>query len=137
DDFRLGKASLIQHLSGSIAEISQIARVDPHASQLFSSFPKLLPHLYGIFHAVQRIISIHQKKAIVGKRFRVGPKCLQFLIKGHDPAVGMGTRYRYSKKLPRHNVTDRKSTRLNSSHVKISYAVFCLKKKKDRQKQLQ
>src|SRR5690606_41981775 len=26
---------------------------------------------------------------------------------------------------------DRKSTRLNSSHVKISYAVFCLKKKHD------
>src|SRR3989442_6213580 len=28
---------------------------------------------------------------------------------------------------------DRKSTRLNSSHVRISYAVFCLKKKKKRQ----
>src|SRR5690554_6552448 len=28
---------------------------------------------------------------------------------------------------------DRKSTRLNSSHVRISYAVFCLKKKKDTQ----
>src|SRR5690606_41378619 len=28
------------------------------------------------------------------------------------------------------SVGDRKSTRLNSSHVKISYAVFCLKKKK-------
>src|SRR5436305_7855056 len=27
-------------------------------------------------------------------------------------------------------VRDRKSTRLNSSHVRISYAVFCLKKKK-------
>src|SRR5690349_22756940 len=27
-------------------------------------------------------------------------------------------------------VDDRKSTRLNSSHVEISYAVFCLKKKK-------
>src|SRR5438132_11453074 len=27
--------------------------------------------------------------------------------------------------------TDRKSTRLNSSHTVISYAVFCLKKKKD------
>src|SRR5690606_40541773 len=27
-------------------------------------------------------------------------------------------------------VRDRKSTRLNSSHVKISYAVFCLKKKR-------
>src|SRR5690606_42000808 len=29
-------------------------------------------------------------------------------------------------------IVDRKSTRLNSSHVKISYAVFCLKKKKKR-----
>src|SRR5438874_7645393 len=28
------------------------------------------------------------------------------------------------------SVLDRKSTRLNSSHVEISYAVFCLKKKK-------
>src|SRR5690554_7379804 len=28
------------------------------------------------------------------------------------------------------NLLDRKSTRLNSSHVRISYAVFCLKKKK-------
>src|SRR5690554_2398127 len=28
------------------------------------------------------------------------------------------------------NMLDRKSTRLNSSHVRISYAVFCLKKKK-------
>src|SRR5690349_24235713 len=30
---------------------------------------------------------------------------------------------------------DRKSTRLNSSHVEISYAVFCLKKKKKRNKE--
>src|SRR5690349_24260652 len=29
-----------------------------------------------------------------------------------------------------HRQSDRKSTRLNSSHVEISYAVFCLKKKK-------
>src|SRR5438477_8180844 len=31
---------------------------------------------------------------------------------------------------PIHEATDRKSTRLNSSHMSISYAVFCLKKKK-------
>src|SRR5690242_21777840 len=30
--------------------------------------------------------------------------------------------------------TDRKSTRLNSSHMSISYAVFCLKKKKKKKK---
>src|SRR2546422_6364669 len=33
------------------------------------------------------------------------------------------------------HVEDRKSTRLNSSHGYISYAVFCLKKKKPKQKQ--
>src|SRR5438874_8522390 len=32
---------------------------------------------------------------------------------------------------------DRKSTRLNSSHVEISYAVFCLKKKKKKNKKKQ
>src|SRR5688572_32626283 len=32
--------------------------------------------------------------------------------------------------LQKANATDRKSTRLNSSHSQISYAVFCLKKKK-------
>src|SRR5690606_6063219 len=33
-----------------------------------------------------------------------------------------------------HGAGDRKSTRLNSSHVKISYAVFCLKKKNKQKK---
>src|SRR5439155_25284990 len=43
---------------------------------------------------------------------------------GNDPAVGV----------PRRPLeADRKSTRLNSSHVAISYAVFCLKKKKNKQ----
>src|SRR5690606_39438557 len=41
----------------------------------------------------------------------------------HSPTKGTGPR-------KPHTMVDRKSTRLNSSHVKISYAVFCLKKKK-------
>src|SRR5256885_12833744 len=35
-------------------------------------------------------------------------------------------------RLPSIHIRDRKSTRLNSSHLVISYAVFCLKKKTDR-----
>src|SRR5690606_41789714 len=35
-----------------------------------------------------------------------------------------------NRRSPHGWLLDRKSTRLNSSHVKISYAVFCLKKKK-------
>src|SRR5258705_5301714 len=45
------------------------------------------------------------------------------------PAIGFATTYNRV----RHDVVeDRKSTRLNSSHLGISYAVFCLKKKKRR-----
>ena len=43
-----------------------------------------------------------------------------------------------SRKMNKDNITyntrDRKSTRLNSSHALISYAVFCLKKKKQKNK---
>src|SRR5579872_7535792 len=39
-----------------------------------------------------------------------------------------------SPRAPRGGGRDRKSTRLNSSHVRISYAVFCLKKKKTHNK---
>src|SRR4051812_49634550 len=38
---------------------------------------------------------------------------------------------------PRRPREDRKSTRLNSSHMSISYAVFCLKKKKKRDNKVQ
>src|SRR5690606_41791624 len=47
--------------------------------------------------------------------------------KGKDAVIRIG----YAENLMRNTTSlDRKSTRLNSSHVKISYAVFCLKKKK-------
>src|SRR5690554_7322809 len=39
-------------------------------------------------------------------------------------------------KNPTSTKEDRKSTRLNSSHVRISYAVFCLKKKKKKKKKI-
>src|SRR5256885_10747390 len=54
-----------------------------------------------------------------------GPSAVATLVDGHGgeaeapEALGHGTGER-----------DRKSTRLNSSHLVISYAVFCLKKKK-------
>src|SRR2546428_2165561 len=50
--------------------------------------------------------------------------------RGHPPRKAhprIGVRGRYAQ-----DPVDRKSTRLNSSHDQISYAVFCLKKKKGR-----
>src|SRR2546430_4968019 len=61
-------------------------------------------------------------------------------IKGFDVKVERGQQVSYDclthLKPGDHRLavafTDRKSTRLNSSHSQISYAVFCLKKKKQR-----
>src|SRR2546429_5715128 len=50
--------------------------------------------------------------------------------KGHVRHEEQGLRYVYVPAVPRDVARDRKSTRLNSSHGYISYAVFCLKKKK-------
>src|SRR5471030_2443043 len=50
--------------------------------------------------------------------FRSYPRVSTWLTISHTPA---------SRQL---TILDRKSTRLNSSHLGISYAVFCLKKKK-------
>src|SRR3712207_8427079 len=52
-----------------------------------------------------------------GRRWRADPRQLDRL--------GLGEQ-------PRRAPLDRKSTRLNSSHANISYAVFCLKKKKNK-----
>src|SRR5439155_27127899 len=54
---------------------------------------------------------------------------LRFLLRAHSgKLVGIGQIY---KRLGLGDGPgDRKSTRLNSSHVAVSYAVFCLKKKK-------
>src|SRR5436309_6047735 len=52
----------------------------------------------------------------------------------HGTSAVCGRACRSSAIRSRSFFLDRKSTRLNSSHVKISYAVFCLKKKKKKQK---
>src|SRR5438067_5512233 len=48
----------------------------------------------------------------------------------HVDVIRVGTRVPVTLPQRLYDPEDRKSTRLNSSHVSISYAVFCLKKKK-------
>src|SRR2546430_11790813 len=52
------------------------------------------------------------------------------LSKARDFAVDVLPEPKSEKSNPTDNNIDRKSTRLNSSHSQISYAVFCLKNKK-------
>src|SRR5688572_31539368 len=55
----------------------------------------------------------------------------EVLLHLFDPLRVEHTLFRELEEHPRlYHAEDRKSTRLNSSHSQISYAVFCLKKKK-------
>src|SRR5256885_9908142 len=51
------------------------------------------------------------------------------LFRSHHPDEGHQEDERHGHQDPVARMADRKSTRLNSSHLVISYAVFCLKKK--------
>src|SRR3712207_8963115 len=65
------------------------------------------------------------------------PHPKHILLEGADEALGaavaLGGAHEGGRALDAEegDLTDRKSTRLNSSHANISYAVFCLKKKKN------
>src|SRR6266496_2264719 len=59
------------------------------------------------------------------------PGLLGELVAEGAPMIGDYAELRFAP--GGHLLRDRKSTRLNSSHVEISYAVFCLKKKKKNQ----
>src|SRR5690349_24171009 len=67
------------------------------------------------------------------------PRCRRRRARGRT-ARGRGRSSRPAQRLDGGDVVgeaggeDRKSTRLNCSHVEISYAVFCLKKKKKKKK---
>src|SRR5947207_9527057 len=76
-----------------------------------------------------RLEPVHAQRADIHVRF-----ALRYEIR--DDLAGQGGEQDAVASVPRgvpqslHVRVDRKSTRLNSSHTVISYAVFCLKKKK-------
>src|SRR5258708_11373127 len=82
----------------------------------------------GRFNPYKRMLI---RQTLVVKSLRLGCRCAPGL--GHA-ADSLPQGHRSIENLPWHRTArmplDRKSTRLNSSHQIISYAVFCLKKKK-------
>src|SRR2546429_6990493 len=76
-------------------------------------------------------IYVHDGDAIVRRQLRVGA-CVRRPAQGRRHAMAHVRARRAAGNDRHHGVhraEDRKSTRLNSSHGYISYAVFCLKKK--------
>src|SRR5258707_10787070 len=63
-------------------------------------------------------------------RSRPLPRLRQVHLRRQEISPSPDARSLHVQRLERRPGRDRKSTRLNSSHANISYAVFCLKKKK-------
>src|SRR3712207_7358957 len=69
---------------------------------------------------------------VLGPRLLVLGELLGVVLVGRADVVALGVVHVGAERLLVLGRQDRKSTRLNSSHANISYAVFCLKKKKKR-----
>src|SRR5690606_42016546 len=98
-----------------------------HESNLYISLAFLV--LFFNYSATTEIstLSLHDALPILALRSAmawIGPR-----LPSSSGTNGASGRWFFSIASACMGMSDRKSTRLNSSHVKISYAVFCLKKK--------
>src|SRR5688572_31747162 len=84
----------------------------------------------GGYVAAIRAGQLGLKAAIVEKDNRLGGTCT---LRGCIPTKQMLMSAHVYEQMQHAADLDRKSTRLNSSHSQISYAVFCLKKKTNKQ----
>src|SRR5206468_12854249 len=82
-----------------------------------------------VLHGAAQAMAFEHRKPPQGLLSAV---CLDSVAVGvdHERRVVLGAVVDAHARLAESRHTDRKSTRLNSSHDQISYAVFCLKKKK-------
>src|SRR5215203_6777078 len=115
-DMSPGGASLVAPVKGAVGE--RVVLYLEHVGRIEGEITR---------HTAQGFtVSI---AATVRKRDKLASQ-LTWLGNRHD--LGLPEDRRHERIVPR----DRKSTRLNSSHANISYAVFCLKKKKNKNKRI-
>src|SRR3712207_8882854 len=80
-------------------------------------------------------LSLHDALPISAAALQLHRSLAAVQLRQHPAKAGAGGSAVLNAATPAHRpgIADRKSTRLNSSHANISYAVFCLKKKKKTQ----
>src|SRR5699024_12860695 len=103
-----------------------ISLCPPRLFSFFSYFLSIIPHppISTLFPYTTLF-----RSRLLGHRLAIGRHLDQLFLQTAAIEVRnalAGGQHLYEFRIQR----DRKSTRLNSSHVSISYAVFCLKKKK-------
>src|SRR5207245_11544637 len=109
-------------------------------SLFFLSIPSPTTHIYTLSLHDALPIYAHLR-SVLSQRIHDQPKQQALRIRsllGHwQHKLKVEATQDPSGKVAAQPITDRKSTRLNSSHGSISYAVFCLKKKKKNKSTIQ
>src|SRR5690606_41858573 len=104
--------------------LTDTAPTDPYTLSLHDALP-IFVDLFGECLVLLRQIAAHGVLEIAHR------------ICGPGMLLAAQAQHVLTADVERLAIEDRKSTRLNSSHVKISYAVFCLKKKTRRYRSIQ
>src|SRR5207253_10982548 len=103
---------------------------DPSPTQMYTlSLHDALP-ISGVVGRAQEPQLLARKRDEDNAALQVAPPCRERRSQLEDCGSAGGVVVGAGVDLANLRGRDRKSTRLNSSHVAISYAVFCLKKKK-------
>src|SRR5256885_197986 len=106
----------------------------PLSSQTFAQFQSKLGPEDRRVHMVSISIDPEhdtpQRLRAYANKFHAGPQWQHYTGTLHDSLAAQQAFGAYRGDKMGHTPLDRKSTRLNSSHLVISYAVFCLKQKK-------
>src|SRR3989449_8512003 len=97
---------------------------------LIPALKAVLPHIGTIISAAAPVFTRKNADAVANQTLLLQQQITELQSAASQNAA-------HIKELAAQLQRDRKSTRLNSSHGYISYAVFCLKKKKKTQKKAQ
>src|SRR5437667_3226424 len=87
---RIREARRIEKLSPLDAQPGQIAGIESDAHHFVTPFAKQATRFHGPANAFQRVVSVHEKHAVVRHCFGVSAEGFPLVIKRHHPTVGMG-----------------------------------------------
>src|SRR5207302_6346693 len=114
------------------AEAQARTHVEGHAADEASDHRRRRIDEHERYEARRRVERVHQEAASFSAAAVASSRLRSTSFIERARSASRATARGFAKTTAhRANGRDRKSTRLNSSHVKISYAAFCLKKKKN------
>src|SRR5699024_7560608 len=130
DTYTLCQRDIEEHIRKYLDTVSYTVKGEPH-QQLLTTFLGKMVDLYTVMtcyfadamEEVDRVAEDKWLKESLG-RYAIESGAIMEQVYRKKMEVPIEDMKRFLDGIP-----DRKSTRLNSSHVSISYAVFCLKKK--------